>query len=59
MSIGDRDLLNHLGVRIRYVADMNEGAVYLPDQRMLLLDLDMDERRVNVAMDEILPILFC
>lgn len=48
-----RGLLKALGVRIRRVADLDEGAIYLSRSKILLLDLEMDDRQIVEAIDEV------
>lgn len=51
-------ILKVLGVRIRRVADLDEGAIYLPDNKLLLLDIELSQECVTVAIDGILPSLW-
>lgn len=48
-------LLRAMGVRIRRVADLEEGALYLPNEKLLLLDIELTEEEVTYAIDSVLP----
>lgn len=48
-------LLRAMGVRIRRVADLEEGALYLPVEKLLLLDIELTDGEVNDAIDAVLP----
>lgn len=43
------------GIRVRRVADLEEGALYLKKSKLLLLDNDLPDASVDAAVDEILP----
>lgn len=45
-------LLKALGVRVRRVADLEEGALYLDRSRLLLLDFQMPDEDVKIALDQ-------
>ena len=49
--------LKTLGVRIRRVADMDEGAIYLPNHKILLLDIELTAEQVTDAIDAVIPTL--
>ena len=55
---GDRGLLATLGVRTRQVADLDEGALYIPEAKLLLLDIELSHERVSCALDRVLPMLW-
>lgn len=50
-----RGRLKTLGVRVRRVADLEEGAIYLPSQKVLLLDIEMTDKDIDDAIEQILP----
>ena len=56
--MGKQGLLKSLGVRIRRVADMNEGAIYLPNHKLLLLDIELSDELVSDAIESVLPSLW-
>lgn len=47
-------LLKTLGVRIRQVADLSEGAIYIEDRKLLLLDVELTAQQVSEATDAVL-----
>lgn len=47
-------LLKTLGVRVRRIADLDEGALYVEDRRLLLLDFDLTDEQVIEAIDAVL-----
>lgn len=47
-------VLKALGVRVRRIADLDEGALYLSNSRILLLDLELSESEITQAMDDVL-----
>lgn len=51
-------LLEALGVRVRYTNDLDEGGVWLPTQKILLLDINLDDEQINDVIDQVLPELF-
>ncbi len=51
-------LLKALGVRVRRVADLDEGALYLPTQMILLLDIEMSDEEITQTIDDLLPALW-
>lgn len=51
-------LLKALGVRVRRVADLDEGAIYVKESRLLLLDFNMTDEHIDRAMDDVLPVAF-
>ena len=52
MSAG---LLETLGVRIRRVAELDEGALYIQQCRLLLLDIELTDKQVTEAQERVLP----
>lgn len=48
-------LLSALGVRIRRVADLDEGALYFSKTKLLLLDFEMGDEDVAEVIDDLLP----
>lgn len=52
------ELLDALGVRMRKVEDLEEGKLYVPDRKLLLLDVDMTLSQISAAIDRILPEAF-
>lgn len=48
-------LLSALGVRIRRVADLDEGVLYFSKTKLLLIDFELSDEEVADAIDEILP----
>lgn len=48
-------LLSTLGVRVRRVADLREGALYVADRKLLLLDIELSDSQIAQAMDAVLP----
>lgn len=51
-------LLSALGVRVRRIADLREGALYYADEKLLLLDIELDEHMTRAAIDAVLPTLW-
>lgn len=51
-------LLSALGVRVRRVADLDEGAVYVPEMKLLFLDFEMTDEDITDALDQVLPSLW-
>jgi hypothetical protein len=51
-------LLKMLGVRIRRVADLDEGALYFSERRLLLLDFELSDEDATDAIDRVLPAMF-
>lgn len=51
-------ILSALGVRIRRVADLSEGALYYADEKLLLLDIELGDRETRAALDAVLPTLW-
>lgn len=58
MSMPTFELLRSLDVRLVKVADLVEGAIWLPRQRMLLVDANISHDRAEEAVDAILPELW-
>ena len=58
MPTGSRALLLALGVRIRKVTELDEGAIYIEDRRLMLLDRTLTEEQVARAIDRVLPSLW-
>lgn len=50
-------LLKTLGIRVRRVADVHEGAIYLPNHKLLLLDIEMSDEQISEAIDAVIPCL--
>jgi hypothetical protein len=48
-------LLSALGVRVRRVADLREGAIYIADRKLLLLDIELTDHQIAEAIDSVLP----
>lgn len=50
-------LLKAWGVRVRRVADVDEGAIYLPNHKLLLLDIELTDAQISDAIDSVVPSL--
>lgn len=53
----DQGLLRTLGVRIRRIADLEEGAIYLADRNLLLLDIELSDRQMQKACETLLAVV--
>lgn len=51
----EQGLLRALGVRIRRLADLEEGAVYIADRSLLLLDIELSDCQIRRAIESVLP----
>ena len=58
MTISNFGVLHALGVRVRRVADLDEGAIYIARFRMLLLDDNLNDTQAEKAVDQVLPSLW-
>lgn len=47
-------LLSSLGVRVRRIADLREGALYVADRKLLLLDVELSDLQAAEAIDAVL-----
>lgn len=52
------ELLEALGVRVWKLPNFEEMSRYLPDERILLLDLALSEREVTEVIEATLPYLW-
>lgn len=51
-------LLEAMGVRVRHVVDLSEGALFLKKSKLLLLDIDISHDEINQVIEEVLPAAF-
>lgn len=51
----EQGLLRALGVRVRRLADLEEGAIYIADRSLLLLDIDLSDCQIRRAIEKVLP----
>lgn len=47
-------VLQALGIRVRKVPDLEEGALYFSDNKLLLIDVCMDDEEISDALDQLL-----
>lgn len=50
-------VLKSFGVRIRRVPDIEEGAIYIAEDRLLILDCELDAASVRAAIEETITYL--
>jgi len=54
---GAPGLLSALGIRVRRVQELSEGAVYLEDRRLLLVDGGLSDEQINDVANQVIPAL--
>ena len=54
---GAPGLLEALGIRIRNVPDLTEGALYVVDKRLLLLDAELSDAQADDLACQVVRVL--
>lgn len=56
-EVGMFTLLAALGIRVRHVPNLTEGALYIEDRRLLLLDDKLSDRQMADLVTQVVPVL--